>query len=125
MVSDRKERIRSVLRDLKSSTPDIESSAIISSSGIVIASDLPRDIEEKKLGEIITTMMSVAGKVASELHRGQLEQVLVRCDKGNVILVPVGMSEILVSVTKKDARLGLVFLEMKRTAKQLHNIMQP
>ncbi|MFN2225372.1 MAG: roadblock/LC7 domain-containing protein, partial [Anaerolineae bacterium] len=37
------------LRDLRVSTPDIEASAVVSVDGLIIASDLPADVEEDRV----------------------------------------------------------------------------
>ena len=48
-----------------------------------------------------------------------MEQVYVRSEKGYVVLNAVGSDSVLVVLTSKDAKLGLVFIEVKRRCAEL------
>ena len=108
-----------VLKDLEAATPDIEASAVVSDDGFIIASVLPQDIDEDRVGAMSATMLALGERAASELERGELEQTFVKGKNGYVIMSFVGESAVLTAIASKDAKLGLVFLEMKRAAEEL------
>jgi len=111
------------LKNLRMSTPDVEASAVVSVDGLTIASDLPADVEEDRVSAMSAAMLSLGERIATELGRGGLEQVYIRGNEGYVFLTAVGEEAVLTVLARKDAKLGLVFLDMKRAAEDLSNIV--
>jgi len=50
-------------------------------------------------------------------------QVLVRGSEGYLLLVKAGEEAVLATLAGKNAKLGLVFLDVKRAAKELEKII--
>jgi uncharacterized protein len=111
------------LKRLRTSTPDVEASAVVSVDGLTIASDLPSDVEEDRVSAMSAAMLSLGERIATELGRGGLEQVYIRGADGYVFLTSVGEEAVLTVLARKDAKLGLVFLDMKRAAEDLSGIV--
>ena len=111
------------LKNLRMSTPDVEASAVVSVDGLTIASDLPSDVEEDRVSAMSAAMLSLGERIATELGRGVLEQVYIRGADGYVFLTAVGEEAVLTVLARKDAKLGLVFLDMKRAAEELSGIV--
>ncbi len=123
MAKSRTELMVDLLRDLQSSTPDIEASAVVSVDGLIIASALPQGIEEDRVSAMSAAMISLGERIAGELGRGELDQVYIRGEKGFVILMSVGEEAVLTSLIRENARLGLIFLDMKRAANDLEKLV--
>src|SRR5210317_2483145 len=102
------------LREMQVSSPDIEASAIVSVDGLSIASALPQEIEEDRVSAMSAAMLSLGERIASELGRGILEQVYIRGENGYVLLTAVGEEAVLTVMARKEAKLGLILLDMKR-----------
>ena len=68
-------------------------------------------------------MLSLGERIASELGRGGLEQVYIRGSSGFVILTAVGEDAVLTALAREQAKLGLVFLEMRRAAADLNKLV--
>ena len=118
-MRSRTEQMVARLRDLRVTTPDIEASALVSVDGLIIASDLAADVEEDRVSAMSAAMLCLGGRIAGELWRGMLDQVYIRGDNGYVILMSVGEEAVLTALARKDAKLGLVFLDMRRAAADL------
>ncbi len=121
-MADSKTRTQQIierLRNMRSSSPDIEASAVVSVDGLTIASDLPATTEEDRVSAMSAAMLSLGERIASELGRGGLDQVYVRGDNGYVLLNAVGEEAVLTVLARRDAKLGLVFLDTKRAAADL------
>jgi predicted regulator of Ras-like GTPase activity (Roadblock/LC7/MglB family) len=118
-MATRTEEIVRLLKELQMTTPDIEASAVVSVDGLIIASALPADVEEDRVSAMSAAMLSLGERIASELRRGELDQVFVRGAEGYVLLMSVGVEAVLTALARKNAKLGLVFLDMKRTAAEL------
>jgi predicted regulator of Ras-like GTPase activity (Roadblock/LC7/MglB family) len=123
MAQSRTEQMVSRLRDLQIGTPDIEASAVVSVDGLIIASALPPDVEEDRVSAMSAAMLSLGERIAGELGRGVLDQVYIRGAAGYVILTSVGEDAVLTVLARKDARLGLVFLDMRRAAEDLTRLV--
>ena len=107
------------LRDLQASSPDIEASAIVSVDGLSIASALPQNVEEDRVSAMSAAMLSLGDRIASELGRGTLNQVYIKGENGFVILMSVGEEAVLTALARQQAKLGLIFLDMRRAAEDL------
>jgi hypothetical protein len=123
MTRSRTELMVSRLRDLQASTPDIEASAVVSVDGLIMASALPADVEEDRVSAMSAAMLSLGERIAGELGRGMLEQVYIRGTQGYVFLSAVGEEAVLTVLARKDAKLGLIFLDMRRAAEDLTKLL--
>jgi predicted regulator of Ras-like GTPase activity (Roadblock/LC7/MglB family) len=122
-VATRTDEMVKLLKELQMTTPDVEASAVVSVDGLIIASALPADVEEDRVSAMSAAMLSLGERIASELRRGVLDQVFVRGEDGYVLLMSVGEEAVLTALARKNAKLGLVFLDMKRTAGELLRLL--
>jgi len=122
MVS-RIEKLTEMLKDLSGKSPDIEASAIVSTDGLVIASALPKDVEEDRVAAMSAAMLSLGERTSKELMKGSLEEVFVKGQNGYILLMGAGEEAVLTALARKDAKLGLVFLDMKRAAEEIAKLI--
>lgn len=123
MGKSRNDQLVERLRDLQASSGDVEAAAIVSVDGLSMASSLPADIEEDRVSAMSAAMLSLGERISSELGRGELEQVMVKGENGYVILSAVGEEAVLTVLARKDAKLGLIFLDVNRTVEALVRIV--
>ena len=123
MSKSRTEQLVDRLRDLQASSGDVEAAAIVSVDGLSMASSLPADIEEDRVSAMSAAMLSLGERISSELGRGELEQVMVKGEDGYVILTSVGEEAVLTVLARKDAKLGLIFLDVNRAVEALTGIV--
>ena len=123
MTKSRTELMVDRLRDLQASSPDVEASAVVSVDGLTMASALPSDVEEDRVSAMSAAMLSLGERIASELGRGILDQVYIRGESGFVILMSVGEDAVLTVLAREQAKLGLLFLDMRRAAEDLTQLI--
>ncbi len=123
MTKSRTEQMISCLKDLQVSTPDIEASAVVSVDGLNMASFMPAGVEEDRVSAMSAAMLSLGERIASELGRGMLDQVYIKGENGYVVLMSVGEEAVLTVLARKQAKLGLLFLDMRRAAETLSKIV--
>jgi predicted regulator of Ras-like GTPase activity (Roadblock/LC7/MglB family) len=111
------------LKELQVSSPDIEASAVVSLDGLIMASALPADVEEDRVSAMSAAMISLGERIASELGRGILDQVYIRGENGYVVLMSIGEEAVLTVLARSQAKLGLIFLDMKRASEQLAKVV--
>ncbi len=123
MVKTRSEQMVARLQSMQAAVPDIEASAVVSVDGLVIASALPSGSEEDRVSAMSAAMLSLGERIASELGRGAIEQVYIKGDNGYVVLTSVGEEAVLTVLARKESKLGLIFLEMRRAAEDLQRLV--
>lgn len=123
MTKSRTELLVNRLRQMQAASPDIEASAVVSVDGLIIASALPQEVEEDRVSAMSAAMLSLGERIAKELGRGMPEQVYIRGNQGFVILTAVGEEAVLTALARQEAKLGLIFLEMRRAAYDLAKLV--
>jgi hypothetical protein len=123
MTRSRKDLMVDRLREMQSASPDIIASAVVSVDGLIMASALPAEVEEDRVSAMSAAMLSLGERIAMELGRGSLEQVYIRGDSGYVLVTAVGQEAVLTALARENAKLGLIFLEMRRAAEHLARIV--
>ncbi|HVU13204.1 MAG TPA: roadblock/LC7 domain-containing protein [Phototrophicaceae bacterium] len=119
MAKSRTEQLGARLRDLQASSEGVEAAAIVSVDGLSIASSLPAGIEEDRVSAMSAAMISLGERISSELGRGMLQQLYVKGENGYVILNAIGEEAVLTVLARREARLGLIFLDIARTVQDL------
>ena len=123
MAKSRTELLTSQLQDLQASSTDVEASAIVSVDGLIIASALPATVEEDRVSAMSAAMLSLGERIAGELSRGHLTQVYIKGNHGYILLTSVGEEAVLTVLARKEAKLGLIFLDMRRAAEDLATLL--
>jgi hypothetical protein len=122
-VVSRSDELVNRLKVMQARSSEIEASAIVSLDGLIMASALPAEVEEDRVSAMSAAMLSLGERISGELGRGSLEQVYVKGENGYVFLMSIGEDAVLTTLARKDAKLGLVFLDMKRAAADLAKLV--
>ena len=122
MTKSRTEMMVDRLRDLQRSE-GLEASAVVSVDGLTMASAMPSGVEEDRVSAMSAAMLSLGDRIAGELGRGKLDQVYIRGGKGYVMLMAVGEEAVLTALAREEAKLGLIFLDMRRAAEDLAKLL--
>ena len=123
MATSRTDTILVILKDLQSTSADIEATAVVSVDGLIMASALPADVEEDRVAAMSAAMLSLGERTAQELGRGILNQVFIKGESGYVLLMNAGEDAVLTAMARADAKLGMIFLDMKRTADDIGKVI--
>jgi predicted regulator of Ras-like GTPase activity (Roadblock/LC7/MglB family) len=123
LAKSRTEQLVARLRDLQASSGDVEAAAIVSVDGLSIASSLPGGYEEDRVSAMSAAMLSLGERISEELGRGSLQQVYVKGENGYVILTAVGEEAVLTVLARKEARLGLILLDVGRAVRDLEQMI--
>ena len=115
--------LAAALDDFLATSPEVEAAAVVSADGLPMASALPPHVEEDRLAAMSAALLTLGERAADNLGKGNLAQVFVEGSQGHVILMSAGQSAVLVAVTSRDAKAGLVLFEMRKTASRVLQIM--
>ena len=111
------------LRDLQAGTPDVEASAVVSVDGLIMASSLPGGADEDRISAMSAAMLSLGDRIAEELKRGTLQRVYIEGSDGIIVLMAIGEEAVLTVLARSKAKLGLIFLDMRRAAEDIERLL--
>ncbi|HEX9076635.1 MAG TPA: roadblock/LC7 domain-containing protein [Anaerolineae bacterium] len=118
----RAERMVQRLRDLRGTLPDVQASAVVSSDGLIVASDLPSGVEDDNVSAMSAAMLSLGDRIAEELGRGSLDQVYIHGKEGYVVLMSAGEEAVLTVLARKEAKLGLILYDVRKAAADVQRL---
>jgi len=119
----RLDNLNKVLKNLQSGSPGIEASALISEDGLIIASALPQDLDETRVGGMSATLLNLGTRAATELRRGDVRETIVRGDSGCAVMINAGRGAMLLVLAAETTPLGLIFFDMREALKSIRNIL--
>lgn len=123
MSKSRADQMVERLRNMQAAAPDIEASAVVSVDGLIMASALQQGVEEDRVSAMSAAMLSLGERISNELGRAGLEQVYIKGNAGSIVLTSVGDEAVLTALARENAKLGLIFLEMRRAAEDLTKLV--
>jgi len=123
MTKSRSDQMVERLRNMQAAAPDIEASAVVSVDGLIMASALQQGVEEDRVSAMSAAMLSLGERISNELGRAGLEQVYIKGDAGSIVLTSVGEEAVLTAMARQEAKLGMIFLEMRRAAEDLTKLV--
>jgi predicted regulator of Ras-like GTPase activity (Roadblock/LC7/MglB family) len=119
MAKSRSDMMVERLRNMQAAAPDIEASAVVSVDGLIMASALQQGVEEDRVSAMSAAMLSLGERISNELGRAGLEQVYIKGNAGSIVLTSIGEEAVLTALARREAKLGMIFLEMRRAAEDL------
>ncbi|MBX2804067.1 MAG: roadblock/LC7 domain-containing protein [Myxococcales bacterium] len=119
----RTDQVLKQIKTLSTNTPDVEAAAIVDNDGLMIASALPADMDDDSVAAMGAALLGLGERITDELARGDFQMVMVRGDSGYLILVRCGPEAVLSVLAAKGAKLGLIFLDVSRAAKEVARLL--
>lgn len=116
MKDTKAERLAEALNHFLETSPNAEAAAVVSFDGLTMASALPADIDEERMGAMSAALLGLGEQAALGLGRGELNQIFVEGDEGFVFLMSARDQAVLAVVTDHDAKIGFVLYEMRHAA---------
>jgi uncharacterized protein len=117
------ESLAQVLDEFLGVSSEVEAAAVVSVDGLPMASALPPHVEEDRLAAMSAALLTLGERAAAGLGKGGLAQVFVEGEFGYVVLMAAGSQAVLVAVTSREAKAGLIIFEMRRATERVADIM--
>lgn len=122
-ATSRTERLSLALRSLRMVSTEIIGAAVVTMDGFIVSSLLPAEVDEELIGGMAASILGVGERISEDLMRVEMEQVYVRSPKGYVIVNAINDDAAILLLVTREAKLGLIFLELKRAVRELSSIM--
>lgn len=118
------EKLSHILQDFVSTTMNVQGAAMVTTDGLPLASSLPGGMDEERVSAMSAAMLSLGERIGRELTRGELDRIYVQGNEGFSILTSCGADTVFLVLASKDAKQGVLMLEIKRTLAELKLILQ-
>ncbi|HMK53714.1 MAG TPA: roadblock/LC7 domain-containing protein [Methanobacteriaceae archaeon] len=122
MAKTKKERLDDVLGCLLQ-VGQIKACGIVSKEGLLINARTPPDVDARIFSALCSTIMGAAEAASNQMGTGNVSEISLKTEKGNIVLIPAGSKAILTALTDTDAQIGLILFEMESQAEQVENIL--
>ena len=122
MADTKKEKLIEILEGLQK-IGDIAESMVVSRDGLPIASNTEKS-DVDTFAAMAAAMQGAAETAASELKQGNVEEIIIETEKGKIISTGAGEKAILVVRTMKAKNLGLILMEIKKSAEKVGAILK-
>jgi len=122
--SSRSSRLDRILAELVGQVPEVEAASVVSFDGLAMASALPHGMDEDRVAAMSAALLSLGERAAEGLGRGALSQVFVEGEDGTVFLISADDEAVLVAVTAKGAKTGLMLFEVRRAAAAVADVLR-
>jgi uncharacterized protein len=120
----RADRLAAALDAFIRSTPDVEAASVVSFDGLPMASALPPELEEDRVGAMSAALLSLGEQAAIGLGRGVLNQVFVEGEHGFVFLMSARDQAVLAAIAGRSAKIGFMLFEMRRAADRIGRALE-
>ncbi len=122
---NRLDELNRILRKLQIDSPGIETSALISEDGLMIAraENGNMNMEETRVAGMAATLLNLGTRAAMELSRGAVQEVIVRGENGYAVVLSAGRGTLLLAVTNEASKLGLIFFDMREAIRALQKVL--
>jgi len=113
------------LEELESST-DLEGTAIVSKTGLRIASSETADVVADIYSASPATLISLGEKISQDLDQGELREIVIRGTKGYTIILVTGEEDhfMLFTNSSKKSKLGYYFHKIRKSYSEIKPLLQ-
>ncbi len=120
---ERTKDLSAILNEVELNVREVQAAAVVSVEGLPIASKLPEGWDDTIVAAMTAAMLSLGDKIANNLNKGTLEKIMIEGIHGVVVSMAAGPNAVLTVSAAKDAKLGLLFMEMSNASKKIAEIL--
>ncbi len=113
------QKLGNILQSFVTATSDVEGAAMVTPDGLPLASSLPGGMDDERVSAMSAAMLSLGERIGKELVRGSIDRIYVEGNQGFSILTSCGEDAVFLVLATKEAKQGVLMLEIKRTLAEL------
>jgi len=121
-MSDTLDMVDKLLADLKN-IGGVIACAAASRDGLLIRSLMQKEQYVESLAAMSATMLGAAETATTHVEMGIPIRVIVESDNGKLIVEGAGPKALLILLANKNSGLGLILLELDKSAQKLKEIL--
>jgi uncharacterized protein len=113
------DRITQRLRRLRHGLPEISAAFVLTADGLPVSAVTPTGEDEEITAASAAALLGMARKVARSMQQGRLNQMVIQGGNHDFVIAGGERDAVLAVVLDKGASLGLVAVEVQRTAAEV------
>lgn len=113
------------LRQLRAANPDITAAVVVTDDGFPVAADAVPELNTELLAALAADLLARSNRSAKEFGQGELNEIYAHGSSGYVIVAMAGEGQVLACLASAGATLGLLLLDVRRTAAELASPGRP
>lgn len=117
------EELDNLLYNLINTVPEIRAATLVSVEGEVLASALPQDVDAMTIAVMTAALLSLAESAITMIKSGEFEQLYIKGRDGYLLVLSAGPNGVLSVSTKRDVRLGIIYLDCKKASEQIAKLI--
>jgi predicted regulator of Ras-like GTPase activity (Roadblock/LC7/MglB family) len=121
-MSDMLDMVDKLLTDLKN-IGGVTACAAASRDGLLIRAIMQKEQFVESLVAMSATMLGAAETATTHVEMGVPSRIIVESDYGKLVIVGAGPKALLILLANQDSGLGLILLELDKSAKKLKEIL--
>jgi predicted regulator of Ras-like GTPase activity (Roadblock/LC7/MglB family) len=115
--------LKEVLKNLSNNSP-ILGAAILSVEGLPLVSHFHGGTEDVAVAAMVAGIHSAGEQTVRELRQGELKTIIIEGNRGTTVVISMPSDYLLAVTAPENARLGLVFNDAKRAAREASKILR-
>jgi predicted regulator of Ras-like GTPase activity (Roadblock/LC7/MglB family) len=121
-MSDTLDMVDKLLTDLKN-IGGVIACAAASRDGLLIRAVMQKEQFVESLVAMSATMLGAAETATTHVEMGVPSRIIVESDYGRLVIVGAGPKALLILLANQNSGLGLILLELDKSAKKLKEIL--
>jgi predicted regulator of Ras-like GTPase activity (Roadblock/LC7/MglB family) len=113
-----------VFSQIENALPGLRAISVVGDDGIEIDSYVKSDLAHEVISAEMTGILRTLDRAKSELSLGRLDEVVIRTDEENILLLSLNAGLFVLLVTDPTEATGRARYEVKRLAHQIIEILQ-
>jgi len=122
-MPDTIDMVDKLLADLKN-MGGVEACAAASRDGLLIRAIMQKELFVDSLAAMSATILGAAETATMQVEKGVPNRVIVETDYGRLVVVGAGPKALLIVLATTDTGLGLILLELEKSAMKLKEILK-
>ena len=123
-MSDEDAQLNFLLRQLMQNIEGLQSTALVTREGLVVSAVIEETVSEMHIAAMSAIILSTCERVLMELKKGDLDICIIQGTDGKFLVMDCGSDYIIVAVLSDDARMDLAFMNMRKTANQILDVLE-
>lgn len=115
--------LKEVLKKLSNNSP-ILGAAILSVEGLPLVSHFHGGTEDVAVAAMVAGIHSAGVQAVRELRQGNLKSIIIEGNRGTTLVITMPSEYLLAITAPENARLGLIFNDAKRAAREASKILR-
>ena len=101
----------------------VKGSLLVDRDGMIVVSDVTEGIEEIGISALASSIFVTIENALVRLEMGGLTRFSITGERGRIILLKIRKEMVLTVITRKDINMGLLKVELDKSAEELTQIM--